>query len=214
MDAAVTLDALGTALSPAPRRAPPASAPLDAAALPNAAPLDAASQHARLEQMFIKHHALLWRAVRRLGATAEVAADVAQQAFLVAAERMQDIRPGCERSFLCATAITLARTRHRREQRCQLQEDMDLHEDVFSQDDPVVRRHYAQQLVDRVLRHLEPDLSLVFVLFELEGLSTAEIAEVIGAPAGTAASRLRRARELFRQEAERLEKALAKRGLT
>jgi RNA polymerase sigma-70 factor (ECF subfamily) len=163
--------------------------------------------------MFRQHHALLWRAVRRLGATPEVAADVTQQAFLIAAERMADIRPGCERAFLCATAVTLARTRHRREQRCVLQADMDLHRDGLSEGDAAVRKHYAQQLVDRVLAKLEPELALVFVLFELEGMSTLEVSEVIAAPAGTAASRLRRAREQFREEAQRLEIALRKRGL-
>lgn len=174
---------------------------------------DPSTHKARLEQLFRQHHGLLWRAVRRLGASPEVAADVTQQAFLIALERMHDIRPGCERAFLCATAVTLARTRHRREQRCLLQDDMDLHEDALSQGDAAMRKHYAQQLVDRVLSKLEPDLALVFVLFELEGMSTAEVAEVIHAPAGTAASRLRRAREQFRDEAQRLEVALRKRGL-
>jgi len=44
----------------------------------------------------------------------------------------------------------------------------------------------------------------VFVLFELEGMTTPEIAELIGIPLGTAASRLRRARETFREAASKL----------
>ena len=41
------------------------------------------------------------------------------------------------------------------------------------------------------------DLRTAFVLFELEGLSVPEIAEVVKIPTGTVASRLRRAREQF-----------------
>jgi RNA polymerase sigma-70 factor (ECF subfamily) len=41
------------------------------------------------------------------------------------------------------------------------------------------------------------DLRSVFVLFEIEELSTQEIAVLLGIPTGTAASRLRRAREEF-----------------
>ena len=37
----------------------------------------------------------------------------------------------------------------------------------------------------------------VFVLFELEGFSGPEIAETLALPAGTVASRLRKAREMF-----------------
>jgi len=41
------------------------------------------------------------------------------------------------------------------------------------------------------------ELSSVFVLFELEGMTSIEIAALLEIPVGTAASRLRRAREHF-----------------
>ena len=50
---------------------------------------------------------------------------------------------------------------------------------------------------DEVLDVMPIDLRTVFVLFELEGMSTVEIAPVLGIPVGTASSRLRRAREEF-----------------
>jgi hypothetical protein len=70
------------------------------------------------------------------------------------------------------------------------------------------RRH--RELLDIVLDSLDAELRTVFVLFELEGWSSAAIAELLGIPVGTVASRLRRARESFHAEARRLR---ARRGL-
>jgi RNA polymerase sigma-70 factor (ECF subfamily) len=49
-------------------------------------------------------------------------------------------------------------------------------------------------LLDKVLAELPEDLRAIIVLFELEELRTPEIAEALGIPVGTVASRLRRAR--------------------
>jgi RNA polymerase sigma-70 factor (ECF subfamily) len=58
------------------------------------------------------------------------------------------------------------------------------------------QRRACEQL-DRVLDALPLELRSVFVLFELEGMTSPEIASVAGLPLGTVASRLRRARERF-----------------
>jgi RNA polymerase sigma-70 factor (ECF subfamily) len=52
-------------------------------------------------------------------------------------------------------------------------------------------------VLDRLLGTMELELRTVFVLYEIEQLSRAEIAELLAVPAGTVASRLRRAREDF-----------------
>ena len=162
----------------------------------------------RLERMFKAHHELVWRTLRRLGLSPEGAADATQQAFLIAAERLDDIRTGSERAFLFGTALRLARTASRTNRRWQLEEDMDLHADLTVAADAATDRQRAIELTDRVLSKLDPDLLTVFVLFELEGMSTPEIARMVGIPVGTAASRLRRAREAFRAGVARLERTL------
>jgi RNA polymerase sigma-70 factor, ECF subfamily len=64
-------------------------------------------------------------------------------------------------------------------------------------------------LLDAVLATLPPELRQVFVLFELEELTMREIAAALRLPAGTVASRLRRAREMFKAEAaKQLERRL------
>jgi RNA polymerase sigma-70 factor (ECF subfamily) len=177
-------------------------------------PLDEAARRSRLEKMFRAHHELVWRTLRRLGLGPEQAADAAQQAFLIAAERLNDIRHGSERAFLFGTAIRLARTAYRSGRRFQLEDDMDHRADAGSKLEELVDRRRAVELADRVLAQMEPSLLTVFVLFEIEGLSTPEIAELVGVPLGTAASRLRRAREAFRSTAARMERTLRREAST
>lgn len=156
--------------------------------------------------MFRAHHELVWRTLRRFGLSPEAAADATQQAFLIAAERLDDIRMGSERAFLFGTALRLARTASRSDRRMQFEDDMDLHVDPGLRAEALTERQRAIELTDRVLSKLDPDLLTVFVLFELEEMSTPEIAKLIGIPVGTAASRLRRAREAFRAAVAKLER--------
>jgi len=161
----------------------------------------------RLERMFRDHHERVWRTLRRFGLSPEAAADATQQAYLIAAERMADIRHGSERAFLIGTALRLGRGAYRSGRRLELSEEMDQRENPGSRADDLVEQQRRLTLAERVLASLEPDLLEVFVLFELEGMTTPQIAELIGIPLGTAASRLRRAREAFREAANKVERA-------
>jgi RNA polymerase sigma-70 factor (ECF subfamily) len=159
--------------------------------------------------MFRDHHEFIWRLLRRLGLGADVAADLTQQVYLVAAERLSDIRPESERAFLFGTALRLSRSLLRRQRRCQLEDDMDIHQAQGNQrPEELTSQRQAIALLDQILSKLEADLVTVFVLFELEELSTAKIAEMLGIPLGTVASRLRRAREAFKIHACRAERSL------
>ena len=52
-------------------------------------------------------------------------------------------------------------------------------------------------ILQRVLNQLPLELRVVFVLYELEELTMADIAATLALPPGTVASRLRRSREQF-----------------
>ncbi|HEX6764830.1 MAG TPA: sigma-70 family RNA polymerase sigma factor, partial [Polyangiaceae bacterium] len=132
--------------------------------------------------------------------------------FLVAARRFGDIRPGRERSFLYSTALHVASKARRSvdRRREELTADLEPELDPVPSMEDLVDRRRARELLDSILDSLPLDLRAVLVLHEIDELSAAEIAEVIGVPAGTAASRLRRARELFAEHVRRLEKRLAR----
>ena len=163
---------------------------------------------ARLQELFAQNFTFIWRLLRRLGLDPETADDAAQQAFLIAAERLSDIRPGCERSFLYGTALRLFRDLRRAELRMVRDSGHDLASEQPNADERIDRER-ALQWLDAALAGMEQDLREVFVLFELERLPTPQIAELLGIPVGTAASRLRRARVEFRALVARLSRPRA-----
>jgi RNA polymerase sigma-70 factor (ECF subfamily) len=71
----------------------------------------------------------------------------------------------------------------------------------------LIDRGRARELFDLVLAELSDDLRAVFILFELEELTMATIAEMLELNPGTVASRLRRARATFEATAERLQRS-------
>lgn len=160
----------------------------------------------RLEAMYRAHHVVIWRTLRRMGYSAEAAADYTHQAYLIAAERLAQIHYGSEKAYLFSTAIRFAKTAARKDRRIDLPGELPEKIEHSELADGIVNRQVALQLLERVLRPMDEDLVVVFSLFEIEGLSSPEIAEILDIPLGTVASRLRRARQAFRQGAARLER--------
>ncbi|HLK93532.1 MAG TPA: RNA polymerase sigma factor [Polyangia bacterium] len=178
-----------------------------AAATKPAAPKEV--DRGRLEQVFNAHHAAVWRALRRRGLSPDAAEDATQETFLLAADRLADVPPERERAFLIGTALRVAYTLGRKTVRWELDEDMD--QRLSTMRDTGDRRA-DEQLCDLVLSKVDPELAEVFVLYEIEGLTSPEIAELLEIPLGSVASRLRRAREQFRSAAERVERSLHREG--
>jgi RNA polymerase sigma-70 factor (ECF subfamily) len=162
----------------------------------------------RLERMFNDHHDFIWRLVRRLGLSPGSADDAAQHVFLVAAERLADIKVGSERSFLFGTALRVARSQSRTDRRWVLEEDMDFRRSEAGRPEDLADQHRALALMGRILDGMTLELRTVFILSELEGMTMPEVAELVEIPVGTAASRLRRAREAFRAAAAAAESGL------
>jgi RNA polymerase sigma-70 factor, ECF subfamily len=149
--------------------------------------------------------ARVWRVLRRLGVAAADADDAVQQVFLVATERQASIRPGKRRAFVYGVALRVAQAFRRRppRQMDELDEEMLAEADAPEMEELLDQRRNRQQL-DRLLEQMPFDLRAVFVLFEIEDLSTPEIAQALDLPKGTVASRLRRAREDFVARAREL----------
>jgi len=78
-------------------------------------------------------------------------------------------------------------------------QQIELVEGAHEDPEGIVLARERSQLLDWAIQQLPPEWRTVFVLRELEGLSYAEIAEVLGIPIGTVESRLFRARQRLRQ---------------
>jgi RNA polymerase sigma-70 factor (ECF subfamily) len=169
----------------------------------------------RLRQLLARHYRDVWRVLRRLGVQNRNVEDAAQQVFIIVAGKLPSIREGSERAFLVSTAVRVAaNTRRSAVARRETLDTSELSEqpDPAPAADVLIDQKRLRELLDSVLDELPDDLRSVFVLFELQGLPSMEIAELLGIPVGTVASRLRRARELFRTAAKRARARLGFRG--
>ena len=59
-------------------------------------------------------------------------------------------------------------------------------------------------MLELALSRIEPELKVVFILREEEGLTYAQLSELLDLPAGTVASRINRARQQLREQLTRL----------
>lgn len=189
----------------------PGSTTLDTTAPLALAPVreGAATERQSLPEMFAQHFAFVWRSVRRLGISESNADDAAQEVFVVAMRKHDRIEPGREKAFLFGTAIRIAsdmrRAAARRRDRVAIADDIGAHA-VSGADAPdsMVDQKRGRELLDRCMDALSDELRAVFILFELEEMSGAAIAELLAIPPGTVASRLRRARAEFRERVRRI----------
>lgn len=160
---------------------------------------------ARTRVLVDEHFNFIWRSLRRMGVPEADVDDAVQEVFIVASRRVDSIEPGCERSFLFGTAIRVASNRRRQVARRREQRDATIIDIRDPAPDPEATTEFARtrEKLQRVLDELSVELRAVFVLFEIEELSVPQIAELVGIPEGTVASRLRRAREAFQAAVRR-----------
>lgn len=193
----------------------PISTPVPGAAVPHAAAAEEIDtrpdeervhDEVRLRRVYDEQFTFIWRYLRRMGLSEADADDAAQQVFVVLARRLETIEISKERAFLCGTAARVFSELRRARKRRREVADEAAAEPIDRRlgPDALADRERARALLDEVLQQMEDKLRAVFVLFELEELSTAEIAETLELPTGTVASRLRRARESFRAIVKRM----------
>lgn len=184
----------------------PGSVPVLTAA-PTCAPSSAADREARLRKMVDGYLDFVARVLRNAGTPEAEIDDDVQRTFITAARRLDDVRPGAEKSFLLQIALRVAAHARRTAARRREVPSDEIPELVEGAATPeqLTDQKRARQLLDHVLDVMNPDLRTVFVLYEFEELSMAEIASALKIPQGTVASRLRRARSDFSERVRMLE---------
>jgi RNA polymerase sigma-70 factor (ECF subfamily) len=175
-------------------------------ASPEPATVPADSSQQRALALVRDHFDFVWRLLCRLGVPTPDADDAAQQVFIVATQRLHQIPSGGERTFLYGTALRTAGTLRRNQRRRARWVEPGPADCVSPelQPDAELERRQALAFLDEVLQRLSDELREVFVLCEIEELTAPQVAAIAGIPAGTVASRLRRARQEFGQQVRRL----------
>jgi RNA polymerase sigma-70 factor (ECF subfamily) len=160
---------------------------------------------ARVTQMVIDHFDFVWRLLRRLGFESHEADDATQEVFLVALRRLQQIKAGCERTFLYGAALRTAHNarRSRLRRREVSEEQAPSTSTAGDMPDELAQRTRTIAVLDELLMSLPPEMARALILSEVMELEAKEIASLEQIPVGTVASRLRRAKKVFRRKLAR-----------
>lgn len=169
--------------------------PHQAAQTSDAPAADGSSAGVSLESLVLAHHAAVYRYAFRLVGTVADAEDLAQQTFLIAQQKLHQLRE-TERATGWLFAITRTSYLKSIAKRMPATCDGDL------ADTPAPCREILEidsQELQQVLAELPPELRLTLVMFYFEELSYKEIAQELEIPIGTVMSRLSRAKQRLRE---------------
>ncbi len=147
--------------------------------------------------VFREHAEYVFRVLRRLGVADKDLDDVCQDVFVIVHRKLAEFaHRSTLRTWLYGIAVRCAANYRRRAHVVRevpgALDDVEL--TVHAEQPQAVADRQARALLDRMIEELDDDKRAVFVLFELEELSMAEVAEAVGCPVQTAYSRLHAAR--------------------
>jgi RNA polymerase sigma-70 factor, ECF subfamily len=151
------------------------------------------------EEAFDRYHEAVFRFIYRMTRRADAAEDITQDCFLTfvrAPERFDQTR-GTIKTYLFSIARNLALKEYRDHRT-----EVPLEAGAFRTGGDPRRDFEVSSAVEDAVGELPSLQQEALILFEYEGCTLGEIAEIVGADAGTVKSRLHRARE-------QLKKALA-----
>lgn len=151
-----------------------------------------------LREIFDEHARYIWRALRHFGVAEADIEDVAQEVFITVHRKLPEFEGRSSlKTWIYGICMRVAsdyrRRAHVRRERAteNVAELVDQAPTTALSEDRVESRQTLRALLDR----LDEEKRQVFVLYESEGFTMKEIAEIVGCPLQTAYSRLYAARE-------------------
>ena len=183
----------------------------DALPIPEPANESAAGEpRLSVTQVHERHGDFVWRTLYRMGVRPPHVEDVYQEVFLVVHRRLRSFNGQCAiTTWLYEICFRVAAGYRRKAhfRREELIPDWSELETVSSPgpspEGQLLTARRAKQL-EQLLDTFPLEYRAVFVMFEIEGLTSEQIAESLGAPLGTVYSRLYRARKRFARALARL----------
>jgi len=166
------------------------------------------------ETLVGRYERKIFRLAQNITQNREDAEDAMQESFLKAYEHLGEFQ-GNSRFYTWLVRIAvnqaLMKLRRRRPNVVSLDQEVDTGEDMMPREvedwGPSPEQRYAQselhEILDQVIDQLDPDFRTVFVLRDIEELSTEETAQAMGISVPAVKSRLLRARLKLRQKLDR-----------
>ena len=151
-------------------------------------------------QLIVQYQVPLYNMALRMVGAPEDAADIAQEAFLRAWEKIRTLREAPFKSWLFQIAANLCYDHFRRGRRYGVMPDDDQGAKVvplgIATPDPQERAEANERnrLVRDSIAALDHDMRMAIILRDVNGMSYDEIAGVLRVPLGTVKSRIARAR--------------------
>jgi RNA polymerase sigma-70 factor (ECF subfamily) len=166
------------------------------------------------EELVNRYEKKIFRLTMNITRNKEDAEDAMQDAFMKAYSHLHTFEEGSRfYTWLVRIAANeaLMRLRKRRANQFSLDEPIEGDDEIIPRDiedwGPSPEQRYAQsemhEILNKVIDQLSPEFRVVFVLRDVEGLSTEETASTLGISVAAVKSRLLRARLRLRQKLDR-----------
>jgi RNA polymerase sigma-70 factor (ECF subfamily) len=183
--------------SPNTGQSPPVSLPIANAAMPSAPSVNPVGA------LYEDHAEFVWKTLQRFGVAESELEDALQEVFLVVHRRLDDYDPNRAKvtTWLFGIVARVAAGFRRRQNRRPLHLDEQASSLIASSLDP--DQSLTLRVIQMALKALAPELSVTFLLFEIDQMSCTEIAELSNVPIGTVYSRLYLARKHLRKTLSR-----------
>jgi len=150
----------------------------------------------------VAHADFVWATLQRLGVRDADLEDMLQEVFIVVHRRLDSFDGSSKMTtWLFGIAMRVAAA-HRRRAHVRRERTVDEMPEEAAPDsgrspEEAAARHEARVTLAEILDGMDLDRRAVFVMFEVEEMSSEEIAAIVGVPVGTVYSRLHKARKEF-----------------
>jgi RNA polymerase sigma-70 factor (ECF subfamily) len=156
-------------------------------------------------EIYQAHRDFVWRVCRRMGVPDADLPDACQEIFFIVHRKLHELRQRASLRAWIVGISTRVAAAHRRRASSVREIPVEKVPDVVTSEPATaqIERSEARALLDAILEELDDNKRAVFVLYELEQVPMAEIAESLGCPLQTAYSRLHSARRQVEEEIAR-----------
>lgn len=167
----------------------------------------ATSKNDRFHAMFDEQFPYVWTSLRRLGIATRDLEDITHEVFIQVYRQMDRYDPTRSiKPWLFAFAFRFASDYRRlARHKVELSDESDNVSSPLAGAEELLVQKETRQLVMQALEKIDIDRRAVFILYELDGSPMNEIAVALDVPRNTLYSRLRVAREEFKEAFRRLQ---------